>query len=100
MPSTKGAVTLRPPGLPTTPAWVSWALRAVGRRSRHLNAVAVAVAQRLPNSPQAAARWVGKDAQRELTGSVVPRRLITDPNGKNEHRARKAPRRSTGDERG
>ncbi len=54
---------------------VSWALRSVGRRSRKLHAQAVAMAQRLSNSPQAAARWVGKDALRELTSPAVIRRL-------------------------
>ena len=46
---------------------VSWALRAVGRRSRALNGAAVRVARRLADSPDQAARWVGKDALRELT---------------------------------
>jgi 3-methyladenine DNA glycosylase AlkD len=46
---------------------VSWALRTIGRRNPALNAAAVTVARRLAVSPQAAARWVGKDALRELT---------------------------------
>jgi len=46
---------------------VNWALRGVGRRNATLNAAAVAVAQRLADSPEAAARWVGKDALREFT---------------------------------
>ena len=46
---------------------VNMALRAIGKRNPALNAAAVAVAQRLADSPQAAARWVGKDALRELT---------------------------------
>jgi 3-methyladenine DNA glycosylase AlkD len=46
---------------------VNMALRATGKRSPELNAAAVAVAERLAESPDAAARWVGKDAQRELT---------------------------------
>jgi len=46
---------------------VSWALRTVGKRNPALNAAAVTVARRLAVSPQAAARWVGKDALRELT---------------------------------
>lgn len=46
---------------------VSWALRSVGRRNAALNAAAVEVARRLVESPQAAARWVGKDALKELT---------------------------------
>ncbi len=54
---------------------VSWALRAVGRRSPALHAAAVAAAGRLSASPEAAARWVGRDAIRELTSPAVMRRL-------------------------
>jgi len=54
---------------------VSWALRAIGRRNLALNAAAVTVARRLADSPQAAERWVGKDALRELTSPAVIRRL-------------------------
>jgi len=54
---------------------VSWALRRIGRRNAALHAAAVRVARRLADSPQAAARWVGKDALRELTSPAVIRRL-------------------------
>jgi 3-methyladenine DNA glycosylase AlkD len=54
---------------------VSWALRAVGRRSAELNEAAVEVARRLAASADAAPRWVGKDALRELTSPVVRRAL-------------------------
>jgi 3-methyladenine DNA glycosylase AlkD len=56
---------------------VNMALRAIGKRSPALNAAAVAVARRLSaaESEQAAARWVGKDALRELTSPSVVRRL-------------------------
>lgn len=54
---------------------VSWALRAVGRRNLALNAAALAVARRLAASPEAARRWVGKDAVRELTSAAVIRQL-------------------------
>jgi 3-methyladenine DNA glycosylase AlkD len=54
---------------------VSWALRVVGRRNRALNDAAVKVARRLAESPEASARWVGKDGLKELTGPVVQRRL-------------------------
>ena len=56
---------------------VSWALRAVGRRSRTLNRAAVGVATRLSISPDPAPRWVGKDALRDLTSPAVTRRLAT-----------------------
>ena len=54
---------------------VSWALRVVGRRSVRLNAAAIEVARRLSESTESAARWVGKDALRELTGPIVRRQL-------------------------
>jgi 3-methyladenine DNA glycosylase AlkD len=54
---------------------VNMALRAVGKRNPALNAAALAVARRLADSSQAAARWVGKDALRELTSPAVIRRL-------------------------
>jgi 3-methyladenine DNA glycosylase AlkD len=54
---------------------VSWALRSIGRRNRELHVAAVKTSQRLASSPQAAARWVGKDALRELTSPAVTRRL-------------------------
>jgi 3-methyladenine DNA glycosylase AlkD len=54
---------------------VNMALRAIGKRSAALHTAAVAVAQRLAESSDAAPRWVGKDALRELTGPSVTRRL-------------------------
>jgi 3-methyladenine DNA glycosylase AlkD len=50
---------------------VSWALRSIGRRSRALNAAALKVAGRLAKSEDAAPRWVGKDAARELGSAKV-----------------------------
>jgi 3-methyladenine DNA glycosylase AlkD len=54
---------------------VNMALRAIGKRNPALHAAALAVAQRLAASPQPAARWVGKDALRELTSPSVTRRV-------------------------
>ena len=54
---------------------VSWALRGVGRRSRALNAASVATAKRLVESRDTAARWIGRDALRELTSPAVRGRL-------------------------
>jgi len=45
---------------------VNMALRATGKRKPKLRAAAVAVARRLAESDDATARWVGKDALREL----------------------------------
>jgi 3-methyladenine DNA glycosylase AlkD len=47
---------------------VNWALRAIGlRESPALKAAALETARRLAASPDAAPRWVGKDALRALT---------------------------------
>jgi len=54
---------------------VNMALRAIGKRNLALNSAAVAVARRLADAPDATARWVGKDALRELTSPAVIRRL-------------------------
>jgi 3-methyladenine DNA glycosylase AlkD len=54
---------------------VNWALRSVGKRNAALNAAAVAVARRLADSQDAARRWAGKGALKELTGASVVRRL-------------------------
>jgi len=54
---------------------VSWALRGVGQRNAVLHARSVTVARRLAASAEPAARWVGKDALRELTSPAVAGRL-------------------------
>jgi 3-methyladenine DNA glycosylase AlkD len=45
---------------------VSWGLRSIARRSPVLNAAAVKLAARLAARADAASRWVGKDALRDL----------------------------------
>ena len=54
---------------------VSWALRAIGGRNPALHAAATGTAQRLAKSKDAARRWVGKDALRELTSPKLRARL-------------------------
>jgi len=54
---------------------VSWALRSIGRRNLALNVADIAVAKRLALSEEAAPRWVGKDALRELSSSKVRAQL-------------------------
>ena len=54
---------------------VSWGLRGIGHRSLELHAAAVELAKRLSASEQPAARWVGRDALRDLTRPAVARRL-------------------------
>ena len=56
---------------------VNMALRAIGKRNATLHEAAVAVARRLATSTEAAPRWVGKDALRDLNGPSVTRRLAS-----------------------
>lgn len=46
---------------------VSWALRGMGHRNATLRAAALEVAHRLIESPAPAARWVGRDAVKDLS---------------------------------
>jgi 3-methyladenine DNA glycosylase AlkD len=54
---------------------VNWALRSIGKRNQTLHAAAVAAAQRLAELEEAAPRWIGKDALRELKSKSVTKRL-------------------------
>ena len=56
---------------------VSWALRLIGRRNLALNAEAIVLSRRLAASPDAAARWIGRGALKELTSPMVQRHLTT-----------------------
>jgi 3-methyladenine DNA glycosylase AlkD len=51
------------------------ALRAIGKRSRKLNAAAAALAKRLAASENPATRWIGKDALREISSPALAKRL-------------------------
>jgi 3-methyladenine DNA glycosylase AlkD len=61
---------------------VSWALRSVGRRSTELNRASIECARRLAQSELPSARWVGKDALRELSSPAVQKRLVARKPGK------------------
>ena len=54
---------------------VSWALRSIGKRSAAMNVAALALAERLAASADKTARWIGKDAIRDLTGEKTMARL-------------------------
>ena len=52
---------------------VSWALRQIGKRNAALNGAAIAEAERLVEIDAAPARWIGRDALRELRSTEVLR---------------------------
>ena len=45
---------------------VSWALRGIGKRNANLRRAAIQTARKLARSESSSARWIGKDALREL----------------------------------
>ncbi|MBY5590058.1 DNA alkylation repair protein [Rhizobium leguminosarum] len=54
---------------------VNWALRNIGKRNLACHAPALALAKALAGSPDKTARWIGKDAARELAGEKLSARL-------------------------
>jgi 3-methyladenine DNA glycosylase AlkD len=54
---------------------VSWALRQIGKRSARLHPAALALAEELAGRESPSARWIGRDANKELTSADVLRRL-------------------------
>lgn len=67
---------------------VNWALRAIGRRNPALHPPAVEVAERLAQSKEAAPRWVGKDALRELTSPKVRLAMMRRANQRADEKPR------------
>ncbi len=49
---------------------VNWALRQIGKRSAALHEPALGLAERLAASDDKTARWIGKDAVKELSARV------------------------------
>ncbi|MDQ6437877.1 DNA alkylation repair protein [Mesorhizobium sp. LHD-90] len=54
---------------------VNWALRTIGKRSIVLHSQALALAEKLAASSDKTARWIGKDAVRELTAAKTVERI-------------------------
>ncbi len=54
---------------------VNWALRQIGKRNRRLRLQVMKVARQLSESNSKSARWIGRDALRELTNEKVIARM-------------------------
>jgi 3-methyladenine DNA glycosylase AlkD len=54
---------------------VNWALRNIGKRNRRLHRAALACARRIAKQDSRAARWIAKDAIRELTNPKTVARI-------------------------
>jgi 3-methyladenine DNA glycosylase AlkD len=56
---------------------VNWALRQIGKRSRELHGPALKLAEKLAASDDKTARWIGKDAVKELTDARTVEKLAS-----------------------
>ena len=54
---------------------VNWAIRGIGKRNLALNKAAVAFSEEILTIDDKTARWIARDALRELTGEKVQERL-------------------------
>jgi 3-methyladenine DNA glycosylase AlkD len=54
---------------------VNWALRQLGKRNRALNRTAIATAKKIAKIDSKSARWIAKDALKELESEAVQSRL-------------------------
>jgi len=54
---------------------VNWALRQIGKRNLALNKKAIDVAHEIDNLDSKSAKWIAKDALRELESEKVQNRL-------------------------
>jgi 3-methyladenine DNA glycosylase AlkD len=54
---------------------VSWALRNIGKRNANLNKVALQAAQDIGKIDSKAARWIARDAVRDLTSETTQKRF-------------------------
>jgi 3-methyladenine DNA glycosylase AlkD len=54
---------------------VNWALRNIGKRNPRLNQTALRTAKEISRLNSKSARWIGKDAIRELTSAAVQWRI-------------------------
>ena len=59
---------------------VTWALRSIGKRNAGLHEAVLTTTERLATSQDRTARWIGKDAVRDLQGSKTLARLERQAN--------------------
>jgi 3-methyladenine DNA glycosylase AlkD len=54
---------------------INWALRQIGKRNFHLNNAAISCAMEIQKKGSKSAKWIAKDALRELTSDKIQSRL-------------------------
>jgi 3-methyladenine DNA glycosylase AlkD len=60
---------------------VSWALRNIGKRNQRLQVEALQFARKMEDADSAVARWIGRDAVRDLTSEAAQRRAARSARG-------------------
>src|SRR4030043_1355192 len=55
---------------------VNWALRQIGKRNKVLNKQAINIARNIEQINSKSAKWIAKDALRELTSDSIRKRLL------------------------
>jgi 3-methyladenine DNA glycosylase AlkD len=58
---------------------VNWALRQIGKRNKLLNKEAIKISKEIAKIDSKSARWIAKDALRELKSESVQKRLAVRP---------------------
>lgn len=58
---------------------VNWALRQIGKRNKQLNKEVIKIVKEIAKIDSKSARWIAKDALRELKSESVQRRLAARP---------------------
>lgn len=61
---------------------VNWALRQIGKRNLNLNRKAIVIAEKINQLDSRSAKWIAKDAIRELESEKVQIRLYKKQNSK------------------
>jgi 3-methyladenine DNA glycosylase AlkD len=61
---------------------VSWALRSIGARNQALHEKSIDLATRLAESSDRTAKWIGKDAQRDLNRPIIRARVAKRSGGR------------------
>lgn len=54
---------------------VNWALRQIGKRNKYLNKATIEYAKEIEKINSKSAKWIAKDALRELSSEAVQRKL-------------------------
>jgi 3-methyladenine DNA glycosylase AlkD len=54
---------------------INWALRNIGKRNANLNKKAIETAKKIQKINSKSAKWIAKDAIRELTSEKVQRKI-------------------------